>query len=283
MDNLRNQMVGLMQGIATSARERRKGLDTIKKETAETLRMFGRERMVMAAGLQAELATARTLRASDVRSICDNADTMCQNFRQEHGRMGRDLRQSLGQSRQAVVRAVTALRAQFSKESANCAKEHRHMAKTLCAGLLKDHRHRTHATQALIGGFTKARHHMARTQNTGLARDRRSRSEAVTELMQGFHLSREKMAHELMNSLTASRREARPQLYGTGQFTASPAKASAVAALRQAGLLAPSAVAQMPDPEPPAEDEEVQELHANAAIADVTRHALGKSGKSKKK
>lgn len=267
MDNLRNQMVGLRQSIATAARERHKGLGAIKKETADALRTFARERVATAEALQADLAAGRRLRVADVQAIRANAGSMCADFRQERGHMRLSLRQSLDQSRGAVVGAVAALRASCAKERSAFAKAYRQMAKAQRSGLSKAHREHSRSVVALMGGFSRARHQMAKAQRTGLLQGRRERSQTVGELVQGFFLAREKMAEELANSLAASRQLTRSQLYGEGRFVASPLKASVVLAASQHK-----------------EQEADEELHAKSAIGDMARHALlGKSGKSKKK
>lgn len=288
MDNLRSQMVDLMQGIAASARERHKSIGTIKKETADALRTFGRERVAAATALQADLAAGRQLRVADVQAIRANAGSMCEDFRQERGHMCLSLRQSLDQSRGAVVGAVGALRASCAKGRSAFAKAYRQMAKAQRTGLSKAHREHSRSVVALMGGFSQARHQMAKAQRTGLIQGRRQRSQAVGELVQGFFLSREKMADELANSLAASRQLTRSQLYGEGRFVASPLKASVVLAASQhkeqaAAPAAAEVPALMPEAEALSEQEEAEELHAKSVIGDMARHALGKSGKSKKK
>lgn len=188
MDNLRNQMAALMQGIATSAHERERVIGDIKEQTANMLRAFGRERTAMAKALKACLVGDRMSRSADVRAIRDNTSTMCEGFRQDQVRLRRSLRQSLDQSRETVVTFVASLRVDIAKERADFAKVHRHMAKA---------------------------------QRAGLTKDRRYRSRAVVELMKDFHVSRGKMAQELVESLAKSTQEIRYQVSGLKQFSPS--------------------------------------------------------------
>ncbi|MDP2761132.1 MAG: hypothetical protein Q8O64_12145 [Sideroxyarcus sp.] len=201
MDNLRNQMASLMQGIATSAHERERVIGNIKEQTANMLRAFGRERTAMAKALEACLVGDRMSRSADVRAIRDNTSTMCEGFRQDQVRLRRSLRQSLDQSRETVVTSVASLRVDFAKERADFAKVHRHMAKAQRAGLIKDRRYRSHAVAELMSAFAKAHRHMAQVQWDGLAKCRRERSHSLAELMQGFHDSRGNRVRQVAKNL----------------------------------------------------------------------------------
>lgn len=278
MDNLRNQMAALVQGIATSAHERERVIDDIKGkgQTANMLRAFGRERTAMAKVLKAGLA-------ADVLAIRDNTSTMCEGFRQDHVRMQRSLRQSLDQSRETVVTTVASLRVDF-------AKVHRHMAKAQRAELTKDSRYRSHAVAELMSAFAKAHRHMAKVQRAGLAKGRRDRSRAVTELMKDFHVSRGKMAQELTESLAKSRQETKAQVSGLNGSWASLQKIHKDAwPLRQIpnGLLAgqPAEEFSAPISAPVLDPEngETEESQEKKAIGEAVRHLGGKPGKPKKK
>lgn len=214
MDNLRNQMAALMQGIATSAHERERVIGNIKEQTANMLRAFGRERTAMAKALEACLVGDRMSRSADVRAIRDNTSTMCEGFRQDQVRLRRSLRQSLDQSRETVVTFVASLRVDFAKERADFAKVHRHMAKA---------------------------------QRAGLTKDRRYRSRAVVELMKDFHVSRGKMAQELTESLAKFRQETKAQVCGMNWYGASLLKTSEGVNL-PASLLAEQPVEEFSSP-----------------------------------
>lgn len=286
MDNLRNQMAALVQGIATSAHERERVIGDIKGQTANMLRAFGRERMAMAKALKAGLVADRMSRSADVLAIRDNTSTMCDGFRQDHVRMRRSLRQSLDQSRETVVTSVASLRVDFAKERADFAKVHRHMAKAQHAGLTKDRRYRSHAVAELMSAFAKAHRHMAKAQRAGLAKGRRDRSHTVAELMKDFHVSRGKMAQELTESLAKFRQETKAQVCGMSWSGASLLKTSEGVNL-PASLLAEQPVEEFlaPISAPVIEPEkgETEESQEKTAIGEAVRHLGGKPGKPKKK
>lgn len=290
MDNLRNQMAALVQGIATSAHERERVIGDIKGQTANMLRAFGRERMAMAKALKAGLVADRMSRSADVLAIRDNTSTMCDGFRQDHVRMRRSLRQSLDQSRETVVTSVASLRVDFAKERADFAKVHRHMAKAQHAGLTKDRRYRSHAVAELMSAFAKAHRHMAKAQRAGLAKGSRDRAHTVAELMKDFHVSRGKMAQELTESLAKSMQEIKTQVSDIGWSGAPYLKASEdVNLLPQIGtsLLAEQPTEELSAPisasglEP--EKGEKEERQEKTAIGEAVRHIVGKPGKPKKK
>ncbi len=286
MDNLRNQMAALVQGIATSARERERVIGEIKGQTANMLRAFGRERTAMASALKTSLAADRMSRSADVLAICDNTSTMCDGFRQDHVRMRRSLRQGLDQSREAVVSAVASLRVDFDKERVAFAKSYRHMVKAQHADLTKDRRDRSNAVAALMKGFAKAHHHMAKAQHAELTKERRDRSHTVAELMQDFHVSRGKMAQELAASLAKSMQDIKDQVSGLSGSWVPHLKTSQAVNL-PASLLAEQPVEELLEPisasahEP--EKEEVEERQEKTAIGEAARHIVGKPGKPKKK
>ena len=253
MDNLRNQMAALVQGIATSAHERERVIGDIKGQTANMLRAFGRERTAMDKALKAGLAADCMSRSADMLAIRDNTSTMCEGFRQDHVRMRRSLRQSLDQSRETVVTTVASLRVDFAKERADFAKVHRHMAKAQRAGLIKDRRYRSHA---------------------------------VGELMNDFHVSRGKMAQELTESLAKFRQETKAQVSGMSWPGASLLKTSEGVNL-PASLLAvqPAEEFAAPISAPGLEPEKggKEGRQEKTAIGKAIRHIVGKPGKPKKK
>src|SRR3990170_2354098 len=129
MNNLRNQMEALAQGIASSARERKMAVGDSKVQTAVMLQAFGLERMAMAKDLKSRFAADHVSRLANVRTIRANAGTMCEGFFRDHVRMRRSLQQRLAKSTEAVADSVASLRADFSTGRADFAKTHRHMMK----------------------------------------------------------------------------------------------------------------------------------------------------------
>lgn len=181
MGNLRVQMDGLAQGIATSAHERMMAVGDSQAQTASMLLAFGRERTAMAKALKSGLAADRVGRSINLYALRADAGVLCERLRRDHVHMRRSLRRKLGQSSEAVATFVAALRADFAKGRANFAKAHRHMAKA---------------------------------QRTGLAKDRRERALDVVELINNFRASRGEMAHELAESLAKSTQNVRFRVAG---------------------------------------------------------------------
>ncbi len=188
MDNLRDQMGALAQGIVTSERERKSAVGDSQAQTARMLQAFGRERTAMAKDLESGFVADRVSRSANVHTILANTGTMCDGFRQDHVRMQRSLRRRLVQSTEAVATFVASLRADCAKERAD---------------------------------FTKTHRHMTKAQRAGLAKDRRDRSREVAELINDFHVSRGEMAQELAESLAKSTQEIKSQVSGLNRFRAS--------------------------------------------------------------
>lgn len=142
MGNLRSQMEALAQGIATSAREREMAVGDSKAQTASMLLAFGQERAAMRRGLRRRLvqsteATADyvvALRTDFSRSRADfnkayrhmikaqhawlskdrrdrsgNVAELINGFHISHGKMARDLAESLAKSTQKVKSQVSGL------------------------------------------------------------------------------------------------------------------------------------------------------------------------------
>ena len=188
MNNLRNQMEALAQGIASSARERNMAVGDSKVQTAMMLQAFGLERTAMAKDLKSRFAADHASRLAIVHTMRANAGKMCEGFFRDHVRMRRSLQQRLAKSTEAVASSVVFLRADFAKGRADFAKAHRHMIKA---------------------------------QRAGLAKDRRDRSREVAALINDFHVSRGKMAQELAASLAKSTQEIRFEVSGLNGFRAS--------------------------------------------------------------
>ena len=188
MNNLKTQMLELMRGIASDARERQKAIQDIKKETAGALLTFDRERMAMSAALKATLSADRTSRSAEVLDIRSNAIQMSTEFREQHLRMGDSLRESLVESKLAVVGAVNSLRTEFFKERTAFAKIHRQMARTQRKALIKGRIDRSQLIADLMASFTKSHSLMAKTQHAELSQGRLARSHEVVELMRSFQL-----------------------------------------------------------------------------------------------
>lgn len=256
MDNLRNQVAALRQGIATSACERANVIAEIKIQTANMLRAFGRERMAMAKALKSDLASDRMSRSADVLAIRDKTSMMCEGFRQDHGRMRRSLRQRLIQSRKAVMTSVASLRVAFAKER---------------------------------GGFSKVHRQMAKARRAGGIKGRRDRSHAVAELMKDFHASHGKMAHELAQSLAKSTQAIKAQVAGLSWSGASVLKTGKGVLPTQMGssLLAAQSgenfPASMPAPDRPPETDAKETDQDKTTLGETVRHTIGKPWKAKKK
>lgn len=257
MDNLKNQVAALMQGIATSACERANVIAEMKIQTANMLRAFGRERMAMAKALKSDLASDRMSRSADVLAIRDKTSMMCEGFHQDHGRMRRSLRQKLIQSRKAVMTSVASLRVAFAKERV---------------------------------GFSKAHRQMAKAQRAGGIKGRRDRSHAVAELMKEFHASHGKMAHELTQSLVKSTQAIKAQVAGlswsgaslvkTGEGVGLPAQMGSSLLAAQSGENFP-ALMSAPDRAPETDAKETDQ--DKTALGETVRHSIGKPWKAKKK
>lgn len=257
MNNLRNQMEALAQGIASSARERNMAVGDSKLQTAMMLQAFGLERMAMAKDLKSRFAADHASRLAIVHTMRANAGKMCEGFFRDHARMRRSLQQRLAKSTEAVASSVVFLRADFAKGRADFAKAHRHMTKA----------HRA-----------------------GLAKDRRDRSREVAELTNDFQVSRREMAQELAESLARSTQEIKSQVSGLSRFGASLQKIrenawdprqipnSLLAA--QAGGAA-SVPISAPSREP--EKREKKEGQEKTSFGESLRHFVGKPGKPKKK
>ncbi|MFH0799121.1 MAG: hypothetical protein V2A66_02925 [Pseudomonadota bacterium] len=185
MDNLRDQMEALAQGIVTSQRERKMAVGGSQAQTARMLQAFGRERTATAKDLKSGFVADRVSRSANVHTILANTGTMCDGFRQDHVRMQRSLRRRLVQSTEAVATFVASLRADFAKGRTD---------------------------------FTKAYRHMTKAQRAGLAKDRRDRSREVAELINDFHVSRGEMAQKLAESLAKSTQEIKAKVSGLNGF-----------------------------------------------------------------
>ena len=170
MGNLMNQMEVLVQGIATSARERQMAVGDGKAQTARMLQAFGLERMAMAKDSKSGFAADRAVRSVDVRAMLANTNAMCEGYRQDHVRMGRSLRRKLVETTEEVASFVASLRAAFTKERAAFAKAHRHMTKAQRAALVKDRRDRSREVAGLMNDFLVSRGEMAQELAEGLAK-----------------------------------------------------------------------------------------------------------------
>lgn len=250
MDDFRNQMAALMQGIAASACERERVIAEIRLKTANMLRAFGRERMAIAKALQSDRASDRMVRSAEVSAIRDQARVICEGFCQDHGRMRRSLRQRLTQSRKAVMTSVASLRLDFSKQ-------HRQMAKA---------------------------------QRAAGVNRRRDRSHAVAELMKHFHASHSKMAHELARSLAESTQVIKAQVAGLRWPGASFQKVGDGAGLAaQTGSRLVVArygenfPVSMSAPDRAPEKSEKEMGHKKTVGSETVRHTVGKAWKAKKK
>ena len=257
MNNLRDQIEALAQGIATSERQRQMAVGDSKVQTARLLQAFGRERAVMAKALKSGFAADRVSRSVSAGAIRANAGKMCQEFRQDHARMRRSLRGTLAQSTEAVARGVASLRADFTKARAS---------------------------------FTKAHHHMTDAQRAWLTTDRRDRSRNVAELMNDFHASRGEIAQKLAERLANATQEIRSQVSGLSGFRASLRKSREGASVpgqipsyllgARAGGAAPAPISALGH-EP--ERHGKKEAQEKTTFSEAVRHFVGKPEKPKKK
>lgn len=142
MGNLKDQMEALAQGIATSARQREMAVGDSKAQTASMLLAFGQKRAAMRRGLRRRLAQSTEATANDVvalrtdfaRSRADsnkayrhmikaqhawlsedrrdrsgNVAELMNGFHISHGKMARDLAESLAKSTRKVKSEVSGL------------------------------------------------------------------------------------------------------------------------------------------------------------------------------
>ena len=203
MDNLRDQMETLAQGIATSAREREMAVGDSKVRTARMLQAFGLERMAMAKDLKSGFAADRAVRSVDVRAMLANTNAMCEGFRQDHVRMGRSLRRKLVETTEEVASFVASLRADF-------AKAHRHMTKAQRAALVKDRVIRSCEVAGLMNDFHVSRGEMVQQLAEGLAKftqEIRSHVSGLTRFRAVLEKTREdaRVLRQIPNSLLAVR------------------------------------------------------------------------------
>lgn len=189
MKDLRSPMTSLMQDIADLAIERKKAVSDIKAQTASALLTFERERLAMAGTLKAGIVTDRMNRSAEVHEIRHSANKMSHEFKQDHLRMGQNLRKSLVESREFVVDTVSSLCVEFTKERVAFSKFHRKMAKAQRKALRKDCLDRSRAVAELMNSFSNAHQEMAIAQRNSLINGRQERSHAVLEMMKGFHTS----------------------------------------------------------------------------------------------
>lgn len=256
MDNLREQMQALAQGIVTSASERMMAVGDGQAHTARTLQAFGRERAAMARVLKSGLVAGRAVRSVDVCTLRANVGAMCEEFRQDHARTRRSLCRRLAQSTEAVASFVASLRADFSKGRAD---------------------------------FSNAHRRMTEAHRAGLAKDRRDRSREVAELMNDFHVSRRDMAQELAESLAKSTQEIKSQISGLNGFRASLRKIREDAWVTrqipsrlfsaQVGGAAPvqfSGLSREP------EDDEIEEGREKATIGEAISRFVGEGGRNRR-
>ena len=257
MNNLRDQMQALAQGIAASEHQRQMAVGGSKVQTAGMLQAFGRERAVMAETLKSGFAADRVSRSVSAGAIRTNAGKMCQEFRQDHARMRRNLHRTLAQSTEAVTSCVASLRADFAKARA---------------------------------GFTKAHHHATEIQRAWLTKDRRDRSRDVAELMKDFHALRGEMAEKLGKSLAKSTQEIRSEVSGLSAYRPTLRKSREGASLpgqipsyllgaRAGGATSASHSASGHEPE----KHEKREAQQKTSFGEAVRHFVGKPDKPKKK
>lgn len=173
MDNLRDQMEALAQGIVTSERERKMAVGDSRAQTASMLSTFGRGHAAMARALKSGLADGCLDRSA-------NVGTMREVFRRDHDRMGRDLRRKLALTSEGTVTVVASLRAAF-------AKAHHHMTKAQRAGLAKDRRNRAGEMAKLMNDFHVSHGEMAQELAESLAKSTQEIKSKVSGLS-GFRL-----------------------------------------------------------------------------------------------
>jgi len=253
-------MEALVQGIATSARERKMAAGDGKAQTASMLQAFGRARAAMAKALKFDLAADGAGRSVNVCTIRANTGTMREEFRQDHVRMRRDLRWRLAQSTEAVATFVVSLCADFAKGRAD---------------------------------FTKAHRHMTKAHRAELAKDRRDRSREVAELMNDFHVSRGAMAQELTESLqkfaqrvqfqVSSLREGfRNSLREVREDVQAAHRVWNFLLLGQAGVAAQTAIPASLRHHRPAGGFEMGEAEEKVTVGEAVRRFVTKRGKPKR-
>jgi len=248
MDNLRDQMEALAQGIVTSAREREIAVGDSKVRTAGMLQAFGLERMAMGKDSKSGFAADRAVRSVDVRAMLADTNAMCEGFRQDHVRMGRSLRRKLVETTEEVASFVASLRADFAKGRVDFAKAHRHMTKA---------------------------------QRAALVKDRGDRSREVAGLMNDFHVSRGEMAQQLAEGMAKFTQEIRSHVSGLTRFGAVLEKTREDARVPRRipnSLLAVRVPFSAPGHEP-----EVGREKTKSTFSESVRAFVGKSEKPKKK
>ncbi|MGQ0708631.1 MAG: hypothetical protein ACT4NV_02670 [Rhodoferax sp.] len=171
MNDLSKQMAALMQGIASSASERGRAVADIRRDTAEMLQTFARDRRVSAEACRADLANDRMGRSVEVSEIRDKARGMCEEFGAAHRDMQQNLQDRLAQSRGATMGFWSSLSRDLCQQRSELRKTHRRMV----------------LSERVARGAC-----------------RMDRSRAVDELMKQLQESRRHTAHALAHSLAES-------------------------------------------------------------------------------
>jgi len=182
MGKFTEQMASLTESVVAS---RRDCVLTVNSMLSE----FGRARAITAHQQKSSLAAECGARAHQVGS-------MRRKHREDHSRMGRDLRRGLAQATHQISMSVASLRAAGSKE-------HAAMAMAQQKQFTKDGQARVKGNDRLMGEFSVSRQNMSQKLSQDLENFALSIRNETDVMLGGFKQTHGEMAEQLRKVLSA--------------------------------------------------------------------------------